>query len=666
MASFPHLLDQRRLIGPGGSTVAGDLFFYYSGTSVLAPIYNDSGLTIPAENPISVGAGEIIPLIFLDASVTYRRVIVYSDGTRDEEDPLGNLFQESELSMPVGGIMDYAGSTPPSGFLFCFGQEVSRTGLSDLFAAIGTQYGSGNGSTTFNLPDYRGRVGAGKDNMGGVPANRLTTAGAVNGLILGAVGGNQLHLLTLDEIPEHDHTATVTDPGHNHDYTSPAGLPPGIAGNVAGAITQQTSTSFTGITVAIGDTGGDDPHNNVQPTLILNKIIKVQPTTFFSLISTINSDKANATALGITPDATDMGEFTGIILPDNATAKVVIQTVGSFIDDLGTISVATKGSDLVGTPSGATLTESIFDKGDSVAVVGSTAKVDWERQPAFPSYPVATMGSLWPSDKVHWDHAISAEFDATNTPVTTPLVSPASTVLLASHNKGTDAIVVPLQTISGVHVNGKEAAGPNFISYSDPGTLNAKLKGVEIDIQPGAGTTISECFGLALNCFGQDVLGDAIFIEGVFGGRWGSGIRIGALNPSVGAGIYATGSMGALFNSGTGTFGIDAAVFSNTHALRFLGTGGGRSRLFVDAGNFFHFVMPPNGITFRDTTDTTTLVGIDNGGNINLQNGGTVQFASGLSSPTAVAGSNTLPSNPVGFITMNIGGSNVKVPYYGV
>lgn len=319
MASFPHLLDQRRLIGPGGSTVSGDIYFYYSGTTVLAPIYNDSGLTIPAANPISVGAGQIIPLVFLDETVTYRRTIVYSDGTSDTEDPLGNLFQESEISMPVGAIMDYAGASPPSGFLFCFGQEVSRTELPDLFAAIGTQYGAGNGTTTFNLPDYRGRVGAGKDNMGGVPANRLTTAGAVNGIVLGATGGDQLHLLTVDEMPEHSHDVSFTAAI----FSTPGVIPGG------GTLYTVASQNFDLTTT---ETGGGEGHNNVQPTIILNKIIKVQPTTFFSLITTINSDKANASAIGIIPTDTTMGTFSGTIISDGSSAKQAIQQLETALE----------------------------------------------------------------------------------------------------------------------------------------------------------------------------------------------------------------------------------------------------------------------------------------------------------------------------------------------
>lgn len=98
------------------------------------------------------------------------------------------------LRVPAGCVMPFAGATPPDGWLLCYGQAVSRTSYSDLFAAIGTTYGAGDGSTTFNLPDLRGRVAAGKDDMGGSAAGRLTSA--VSGATLGASGGEQSHTLS--------------------------------------------------------------------------------------------------------------------------------------------------------------------------------------------------------------------------------------------------------------------------------------------------------------------------------------------------------------------------------------------------------------------------------------------------------------------------------------
>ena len=69
--------------------------------------------------------------------------------------------------VPSGTVLPFAGTTAPIGFLLCSGQAVSRSTYPDLFAAIGTTYGAGDGSTTFNVPDLRGRVPAGKDDMGG-------------------------------------------------------------------------------------------------------------------------------------------------------------------------------------------------------------------------------------------------------------------------------------------------------------------------------------------------------------------------------------------------------------------------------------------------------------------------------------------------------------------
>jgi microcystin-dependent protein len=68
---------------------------------------------------------------------------------------------------PAGVLLPFAGSTAPTGWLLCAGQAISRATYAGLFAVIGTAYGAGDGTTTFNVPDLRGRIPAGKDNMGG-------------------------------------------------------------------------------------------------------------------------------------------------------------------------------------------------------------------------------------------------------------------------------------------------------------------------------------------------------------------------------------------------------------------------------------------------------------------------------------------------------------------
>lgn len=95
-----------------------------------------------------------------------------------------------DQAIPVGVVFPFAGPTPPTGWLLCNGQSVSRTIEAPLFAVLGTTYGSASG-TTFNLPDLRGRVIIGKDTTTG-SANRVTTAGSgIDSKVLGAVGGQE-------------------------------------------------------------------------------------------------------------------------------------------------------------------------------------------------------------------------------------------------------------------------------------------------------------------------------------------------------------------------------------------------------------------------------------------------------------------------------------------
>lgn len=161
---------------------------------------------------------------------------------------------QAPAGVPSGVVNSFAGNAPPNGWLLCNGQAVSRTAYADLFAVIGTTYGAGDGSTTFNLPDLRGRFPLGQDNMGGVSADTVTNAQAD---VLGGTEGEENHTLTVDEMPNHTHTA--------YKYTNY-----GI-GSGAIAFTQQNQGQGSGNTLGAG---ADQPHNNMPPYMALNYIIK--------------------------------------------------------------------------------------------------------------------------------------------------------------------------------------------------------------------------------------------------------------------------------------------------------------------------------------------------------------------------------------------------------
>lgn len=160
---------------------------------------------------------------------------------------------------PVGAILDYAGASAPAGWLLCYGQSLLRADYADLFTAIGTVYGAADG-THFNVPDLRGRIAAGQDDMGGSSANRLTnpagTTGGIDGDGLGNTGGAETHQLTTAQLAAHSH----------------ANVGGTVSGGSGDFVVGSTSNGALGAKNA--SAGSDTAHNNVQPTIILNKIIK--------------------------------------------------------------------------------------------------------------------------------------------------------------------------------------------------------------------------------------------------------------------------------------------------------------------------------------------------------------------------------------------------------
>lgn len=164
----------------------------------------------------------------------------------------------------------------PPGWLFCDGRAVSRTEYAALFNAIGTKFGVGDGSTTFNIPDLRGRSpifsGQGPTAEGG-------GAGTTRGL--GESGGAETHTLTTDQMPAHSHGGSANSAGeHSHTATLPEGSTGGGTGaqsgpNVGGTLAVSVGNAGAHThTLTIDDTGGGNSHNNMHPFLVLNALIK--------------------------------------------------------------------------------------------------------------------------------------------------------------------------------------------------------------------------------------------------------------------------------------------------------------------------------------------------------------------------------------------------------
>ena len=195
---------------------------------------------------------------------------------------------------PSGIILSFAGGpgvTPdpgtrqdvPDGWLLCSGLAVSRVAYSGLFTIIGTTYGVGDGSTTFNVPDLRGRAPHGKDDMGGTTASRITSISGIVGTTLGVAGGDQ-------RIQDHTHTYSGTtgndSPDHNHNlamafgpnaygwttYGGGAGFT--LSGNTAtGGASVRHQHAYSGTTANHNQTAGG-ASQNMTPTIITNYIIK--------------------------------------------------------------------------------------------------------------------------------------------------------------------------------------------------------------------------------------------------------------------------------------------------------------------------------------------------------------------------------------------------------
>lgn len=248
----------------GLGTVSAGITKILKFEGVLTLTHNATSLILPGGTSILTADGDIG--IFISEGSGNWRCVQYTPVGRDA---------------PAGAIISYGGTAAPSGWLLCYGQAVSRTTYAGLFATISTTYGVGDGSNTFNVPDIRGRVIAGQDDMGGSSANRLTgVTGSVDGDVLGGTGGAETVTLTAAESGSvaHTHTASSvlrsSDGGGTGSSTYASNLLTTALTGGGAVNTAYTDNIVQTTTSANANAAAASAHNNVQPTIVLNYIIR--------------------------------------------------------------------------------------------------------------------------------------------------------------------------------------------------------------------------------------------------------------------------------------------------------------------------------------------------------------------------------------------------------
>ena len=193
---------------------------------------DDSTLTLGSSKLKVADAGITATQLANDSVITDR--ILDGAVTAEKLDPAA-----VSVLMPTGSIMSFAGSSAPTGYLLCDGAAISRSTYSTLFGLLATTYGAGDGSSTYNIPDLL----SGSADAIGATNNHST----------------KTHTLSTSEMPAHSHNLPV---------------------DIGGSLSIQSLTGSTGSdqgydgSVDSANTGGGGAHNNVQPTFILNYIIK--------------------------------------------------------------------------------------------------------------------------------------------------------------------------------------------------------------------------------------------------------------------------------------------------------------------------------------------------------------------------------------------------------
>lgn len=184
-------------------------------------------------------------------------------------------------SFPPGLVVMFGGVSAPTGFLLCNGSLQLRSTFSALFAIIGTTFGAGDGSSTFNLPDFRGRSPMGFGTGTGLTARTIGQGIGVETIALSTANlAAHNHVITVSN-PPHDHG--IAPNPHSHTYvnaiqsagaTLVAGSGFGFGADNTSGVTLNIALTATAVTATSANTGSGTAHANIQPTLVVNFIIK--------------------------------------------------------------------------------------------------------------------------------------------------------------------------------------------------------------------------------------------------------------------------------------------------------------------------------------------------------------------------------------------------------
>ena len=236
-------------------------------------------------------------------------------------------------SLPVGSIVLWPSNTAPAGWFICNGDAISRTKYEDLFSVVGISYGPGDNSTTFNLPDFRGRTPVGVNDGTGSVSETFSLASS---------SGEVTHTLTINEMPSHSHGISANAHISSQAHSSGEARWPW--------------TDWQEANRATWNAGGGQAHNNMQPYLVVNYIIKAFYSVSASggqggdassdiIVIGQESDVTEDTKLLVEPEDLEPNgsEVVNTLENNESTKAPSVRAVNQALDDMKNVYSSTRG-----------------------------------------------------------------------------------------------------------------------------------------------------------------------------------------------------------------------------------------------------------------------------------------------------------------------------------